>query len=115
MFSLKGEVIIELPIHVLLVALPMGCYFFIMWFATFFIAKGIGANYGQTVAVSFTAASNDFELAIAVAVAMFGIASNQAFATGIGPLIEVPVLITLQRDLSNLGCNSLRSLSYYAI
>ena len=95
MFSLKGEVIIELPVHVLLVALPMACYFFIMWFATFFIAKSIGANYGQTVAVSFTAASNDFELAIAVAVAIFGISSNQAFATVIGPLIEVPVRISL--------------------
>ncbi len=95
MFSLKGQVIIELPWHVFIVVLPMAVYFFLMWFATFFVARKIGANYGQTVAVSFTAASNDFELAIAVAVAIFGIASNQAFATVIGPLIEVPVLITL--------------------
>jgi len=95
MFSLKGEVIIQLPYHVLLVIIPMAIYFFVMWFATFFMAKRIGANYGQTVAVSFTAASNDFELAIVVAVAIFGIASNQAFATVIGPLIEVPVLISL--------------------
>jgi ACR3 family arsenite transporter len=95
MFSTQGHKIIASPWDVLIVALPMSLYFVFMWFSTFYIIRKIGGNYAQTTAVSFTAASNDFELAIAVAIAIFGIDSGQAFATVIGPLLEVPILIML--------------------